>query len=251
MDLRPRLEGWGLEARHQGKRNTCSVFVVTEALEYALAAKEGRGRCLSVEYLNWAANQALHGAEDGGFFSDLWKGFEARRICLEEDMPYRQRFEPSNGPSENAQAGAKTLGPILKTLRFHWIKEWDPKKGLSKGQLAEVRRTLERGWPVCGGFLWPKQEAWDDGILRSVPREDVRDGHSVLLVGYRDDPGQPGGGVFMIRNTAGPGRDGFLTYEYLLTYMNDAAWIDSGADAPPKCPPAPEQPGASRALKTQ
>ncbi len=52
------------------------------------------------------------------------------------------------------------------------------------------------------------------------------DGHSVLLVGYRDDKTQPGGGVFLIRNSAGPSRDGMMTYEYVRAYLNDAAWID-------------------------
>ncbi len=40
------------------------------------------------------------------------------------------------------------------------------------------------------------------------PADSVYDGHSVLLVGYRNDPAQPWGGVFLFRNTAGDGRDG-------------------------------------------
>ncbi len=52
------------------------------------------------------------------------------------------------------------------------------------------------------------------------------DGHSVLLVGFRNDGTQPGGGVFLIRNSAGPSRDGMMTYDYVRAYLNDAAWID-------------------------
>ena len=48
----------------------------------------------------------------------------------------------------------------------------------------------------------------------------------MLLVGYRDDPSQPGGGVFLFRNTAGDFRDSLMTYQYAMTYMNDAVWID-------------------------
>ena len=58
------------------------------------------------------------------------------------------------------------------------------------------------------------------------PPEAVRDGHSVLLIGYRADPTQPGGGVFTFRNTANGGRDGAMPYAYARTYMNDAAWIE-------------------------
>ena len=48
----------------------------------------------------------------------------------------------------------------------------------------------------------------------------------MLLVGYRDDPAQPGGGVFLFRNSNNNGRDGWMTYEYARAYMNDAVWID-------------------------
>jgi len=61
------------------------------------------------------------------------------------------------------------------------------------------------------------------------PPEEVFDGHSVLLVGYRDDP--PGGGVFIFRNTNRGGRDGFMPYSYARAYMNDAVWIESKAQA--------------------
>ena len=71
------------------------------------------------------------------------------------------------------------------------------------------------------------------------PRNAVRDGHSVLLVGFRDDPAQPGGGVFLIRNTAGKSRDGLMTYEYVRTYMNDAVWVDSRRGAKGASPDGP------------
>ncbi len=223
-DLRPLFGGWGLGLRVQGKRNTCSVFVVTGAIEFALAHERGRGGRLSVEFLNWASNRVLKQDQDGGFFSDLWRGFEAHGICPEEDMPYLPAFRGGSEPSKEALEHARTAAD--RGLKLHWIKEWDPKRGLDEGQLAEVRRTIARGWPVCGGFLWPKRESWVKDVLQTCPRKDVRDGHSVLLVGYRDDPGEPGGGLFTVRNTANGGRDGFLTYQYLLTYMNDAAWVE-------------------------
>jgi hypothetical protein len=53
----------------------------------------------------------------------------------------------------------------------------------------------------------------------------VRDGHSVLLVGYRDETNQSGG-TFIFRNTSHEGRDGFMPYEYARLYMNDAVWVD-------------------------
>ena len=42
----------------------------------------------------------------------------------------------------------------------------------SEEQLAEVKRTIAKGWPVCGGFLWPKGgfERWNEGVLEMLPR---------------------------------------------------------------------------------
>lgn len=81
VDLRPFFEKYRLPSRLQGTRGTCSVFVVTQALEYALANSTGRSTQLSVEYLNWASNQATRQIRDGGFFSYLWRGFETWGIC--------------------------------------------------------------------------------------------------------------------------------------------------------------------------
>ena len=164
VDLAPVLQKWGLQTRRQGKRGTCSVFALTGAIEFAVASKEHRPICLSVEFLNWASNKATKTVEDGGFFSDLWKGYDAYGICPEEDMPYLDHFDPKLQPSTKALSGAKKIRAL--GLHLHWIKEWDPKKGLTSEQLTEVRRTLQKGWPVSGGFLWPKKEQWENGVLQ-------------------------------------------------------------------------------------
>jgi len=227
VDLRPIFKNWGLEPRAQGGRGTCSAFVVTGALEYALADLQRRGTRLSVEFLNWAANEATGRHEDGGYFSDLWKGFAAHGICPEQDLPYRAEFDPALRPSEEAlrhAAQARDCG-----LRLHWIKPWDVTTGLTDAQLEGIKRTLRRQWPVCGGLRWPKRERWTNDVLEMTPPQGVRDGHSVLLVGFRDDPGQGGGGVFIIRNSGTRTGDQFMTYEFARAYMNDAVWIDHGS----------------------
>ena len=63
IDLRPVFANWGLPVRLQGGRGTCSVFTVTSALEYALASQQRHGTPVSVEDLNWAANQATKTGE--------------------------------------------------------------------------------------------------------------------------------------------------------------------------------------------
>jgi hypothetical protein len=225
VDLRPAFEEWGIELRLQGKRRTCSVFTVAGALEYALACQCDQGTQLSVEFLNWASNQTLGEMEDGSFFSDLWQGFTTYGVCPEQDMPYQSEFDPNRTPNPAALDRAHLLQRT--NYRLHWIKPWDPNTGLSETQLADIKRTLHRQWPVCGGFRWPKKPVrWNHGILEMPPPEGVFDGHSVLLVGYQDDPKQAGGGVFVFRNSNHLGRERYMTYAYAIAYMNDALWIE-------------------------
>jgi len=224
VDLRPAFEKWGLGPRVQGKRNTCSVFTVTGALEYAMASKTGRATRFSVEYLNWASNQAAHDSDDGSFFSDAWTGFAVHGICPEEDVPYQEKFDAARTPSEAAREHASRL--CNAGLRLHWVKRWDPETGLSDAEFVAIKRVLNQQWPVCGGFRWPKKVEWKDDVLEMRPPEGVFDGHSVLIVGYRDDASQPGGGAFVFRNSNNNGREGWMTYEYARAYMNDAVWID-------------------------
>ena len=237
VDLRPAFEGWNLAPRLQGGRPTCSAFTVTVALEYAVAKRQGHGTRLSVEFLNWSANKVCGDSADGGFFSDLWKGFAAYGICAEEDMPYQPSFAPAEAPGAAALADAKTRLDL--GLRLHWIKEWNVNTGLTVEHLAAIRQTLANGWPVCAGLRWPKQARWEDGVLQMAPADGVYDGHSVLLIGYRNDAAQPGGGVFIFRNTAGDGRDGLMPYAYAQAYMNDAAWVDFAGRTHPAAVPAP------------
>jgi papain like protease len=226
IDLRPFFRRWGLETRRQGPRGTCSVFTVVGALEYAAARKQGRGTRLSVEFLNWAAHKAVNRTADGGFFSELWKGYADYGVCPEDGLPYRERYDAGLQPEPAVLARAREMRAL--GLRMNWIKEWDVKTGLMRPQFEAIQHTLARGWPICGGFRWPKREQWDGEVLRMCPPEEVFDGHSVLLIGYKEDPNQLGGGAFLIRNSGGDGRDGCLPYEYVRAYMNDALWISDG-----------------------
>lgn len=223
IDLRPAFQKWGLPLRLQGSRGTCSVFALTGAMEYALANRQQTGTVLSVEFLNWASNQATTNSADGGFFSDLWTGFEVYGICPETSLPYRPNYDPNLHPEENVLRRAKEVDQAH--LHLHWIKPWNVATGLAEAQFLEIKRTLSHGWPVCGGCRWPKHEHWQRNVLEMAPATEVFDGHSLLLVGFKDDPAKPGGGVFLIRNSGGGVHDGALPYEYVRAYLNDAVWV--------------------------
>jgi hypothetical protein len=224
VDLNPRFEQWGLPIRSQGGRGTCSVFAFVGLVEYAFAIRDGDGIILSVEFLNWAAHKVANRSVDGAFFSELWDGYLKYGICAETDMPYLPEFDPDLEPPAECLKIAERVRSVRLGLR--WIKEWDVSTGLTDDQFAEIKLMLFLQFPVCGGFRWPKEAKWENGLLQMCPPSDVFDGHSIILAGYRDDPAQPGGGVFMIRNSGGESRNGYMSYEYVRTYMNDGAWIE-------------------------
>lgn len=231
VDLRPVFQKWGLPLRSQGSRGTCSVFALTGALEYALASRQQTGTVMSVEFLNWASNQATTNSGDGGFFADLWAGYESYGICPEVSLPYSKNYDAKLQPDMVAMRQAKKVAEA--NLQLHWIKPWNVATGLTEAQFREIKETLACGWPVCGGFRWPKHEEWPEKILQMAPSSEVFDGHSVLLVGFKDDVTQPGGGVFLIRNSGGGPQDGAMPYEYARAYMNDGAWIQPASEKKP------------------
>lgn len=230
-DLRPAFKRWDLPIRSQGSRGTCSVFTMTGAIEYALASQRQTGSELSVEFLNWAANVVVTNVSDGGFFADLWTGFERHGICAETQWPYRPVFDARFCPDERVLELARET--VKARLRLEWIKPWNAANGLTEAQFQAIQRTLACGWPVCGGLRWPKQAVWKQAVLQMAPAAEVFDGHSVLLVGFKDDPAQPGGGAFLIRNSGAGPADGALSYEYVRVYLNDAAWIEPAAGKEP------------------
>lgn len=204
VDLRPEFKKLGLKPANQGQRPTCSVFATTGALEFALSRYVGKGLPLSVEYLNWASNEVLRDPTDGGFFHDLLKGFERHGICPEADLPYQKQFDSKLVPSQPALANAKDIREKAREgLRVHWINPWRPKPGLTDEHLNQIKHTLAKGWPVAAGA-----------------------NHSRLLVGYRDDPAKPGGGVFITKDSA-PGVYGEVTYEFVKANVGDVFWIEA------------------------
>ena len=78
--------------------------------------------------------------------------------------------------------------------------------GLTDQQLREIKETLASGWPVAAGSS-----------------------HSLLLVGYVNDLKQPGGGVFITKDSGKAAFDS-VTYEFAKTKIGDVFWVE----APPK-----------------
>lgn len=198
-DLRPQFAQWGLDQRGQGARGTCSVFATVEALEFATSRASGQGGRLSIEFANWAANAATGRNDDGDFFHNIIRGIQVHGICPEPSMPYVKEFSAANAPSPQAIEEAARFRSENSVV-FHWIRPWDRKPGLNDADLWHIKSVIASGSPVSAGSY-----------------------HSILFVGYEDDPALPGGGRFLVADSNRQEKD--MTYEAAKKRMCDLFWV--------------------------
>lgn len=209
-DLRPQLEALGFTPRPQGPRGTCSIFTTCSAIEFALAKRSGKAVRMSPEYLNWAGATATNRPSDGNFFHNALAGWEAHGLCSEEAMPYEAAYDAARKPSPRAAEEASKIKADSKgTIAVRWIVPWTPDHfGVNDAQFKEIKRVLASGYPVAAGS-----------------------GHSRLLVGFKDDPQQPGGGTFITLDS-GSNRFDSVTYEFVQKQVADVFWVEAMGQAP-------------------
>ena len=201
VDLRTQFRQWGLPIKPQGRRDTCAVFTLTGALEFALAQGTGeRGLRLSEEYLNWAADDITQIKFDGATYEDLISAFDKWGICAERFLPYDSRYNAELQPSQNSLSSAKEIWEL--GFKRHWIVQ-RTENGLSDPQILSMKRVLSSGWPLC-----------------AYGRD-----HSILLVGFQDDPRLNGGGQFITRNSATQ-RYETIFYAAAKAEFGSVLWID-------------------------
>jgi hypothetical protein len=224
-----KFQKFGLTPLQQGARDDCSLFAITALAEFELAKSEPKSvQRLSEEFLIWAAHAGSTTAGDQAMFYQAVHGLNAYGICTSTLMPYLGAGNRKHGPSDEAQADARSRSERWKV---HWIKRWDVETGINARELMEIKQTLALGHPVACGLRWPKKL---DGaeLLDVLPTQKVRDGHSIAFTGYQDDASKPGGGVLFFRNSFGPkwGNEGYgkMCYGYAAAYGNDAVWLNLG-----------------------
>ena len=223
IDLSPQFDHWQLSRRSQGERPTCSVCTIVGALEVTRAKHGKKTGHLSFEYANWAKNQVTSTSTDGGFFHHIWSGIRRHGICDENLYPYKEKFDVTAEPNESARKNASEFFDI--PIRVRWIKRWNIETGLDQAQFLQIKKALQEGYPVCVGLRWPHKAVHENGVLLSVPKEEVFDGHSILFVGYQDDDQVEGGGYFIFRNTNNPRENEKMSFRYAMNYANDAVFF--------------------------
>jgi len=236
LDLGPEFLKFGIQARAQGERNTCSLFAITAIadFEYSHSDLPIRKR-LSEEFLTWTANEATGLKGDQAMFYEAVHGLNRLGICTADLMRYERTSDSERTPSDKAIADAKARS---ERWRVVWIKRWDLSRPLSAEDVVAIKRALASGHPVACGLRWPKVLN-SASLLEVPPPGDVYDGHSIVFTGYEDDPKRNGSGVFYFRNSFGPqwGQNGYgtMSYAYAGAYANDVLWLqlgDPGSEVP-------------------
>lgn len=201
IDLRGEFTQWGLPIKPQGHRDTCAVFTFTGALEFALArGTNRRGIRLSEEYLNWAANVVANQNYDGASYEELIAAFDKWGICEFKYMPYDSNYR-SPSPSQDAVKSARQVWNLA--FQRHWIAR-RTENGLDDDHIEEMKEVLLDGWPLC-----------------AYGRD-----HSILLVGFTEDPKMQGGGQFITRNSATQ-RYETIFFDASKDEFGSVLWIDT------------------------
>jgi hypothetical protein len=189
---------------------------------------------LSEEYMNYASNLLLNDSVDGGYFSDLDAGYQAWGIVPESRVRY-QSTQVSTIPQTTLDEGKQWT-----RFKADFIKSWDNSNGATQAQIDEVISCLDQEIPVAIGMWWPdpaiRTYTTIDGVdVMDVPSASekwpantngrLKDGHSMVLVGYVPHSAAPGGGYFIFRNSWGKSwRDSgysYMPYDYVKKYAND------------------------------
>jgi hypothetical protein len=121
-------------------------------------------------------------------------------------MPYSRRFNSEKQPESAAVREADEFRQATR-LKFHWIRPLGKKPGLSDDDVREVKATLAKGFPVGAGSY-----------------------HSVLFVGYEDDPALDGGGKFLIADSNL--RETEISYQAAKERFSDMFWVSTVTDDP-------------------
>ncbi len=228
VDLVPEYQKHKLAPEAQGDRDVCSLFAITSLVDFETARGIGPAyRRRSVEFLIWAARKSTGHKGEQAMFYEAVHGLNALGVCTETLLPYGPKPALDFKPDKEQQANAHVLA---HRWHVHWIRRWDVKRPTTEAELLAIKKALAAGHPVACGLRWPKNQ--HGSAILAVPRADeVFDGHSIALVGYEDGPARKGG-VFLFRNSNGPGwgKEGYgrLSYAYIRAYANDALWLELG-----------------------
>jgi hypothetical protein len=229
--------------RDQKDRGTCVAFSCAAVRELLLGPDASTASDLSEQYLYWACKEKDNWPGEGTWIKVGMEVLQAQGVCPEPVWPYNPNKLADNegqgpAPDGTQEAAADYRITQGELLQARWVDS--------------MKQTLAAGKPVA--FAVPVYRYWLTEPVRStgdlrmpLSNEQSIGGHAMAMVGYQDDPGVPGGGYFMIRNSWGEtwARDcelgaGYarLPYEFISKLGRSA--YTATAPAPPQPEPQPQ-----------
>jgi hypothetical protein len=194
------LHGRFSPVRDQGQRGTCVAHACTAVREF-LTDQQSPQSDFSEQFLYWDCKKHDLVPGVGTFIGVGMDRLEFDGIPGENDWPYN----PNPIPGNEGQ-GPEPAGILVKASP----NRIGSSSGLPATNVDGLRQALASGSPVA--FSVPVYTHWfteptnSSGDIRMpLPGEKVEGGHAMCMVGYETDPGVPGGGYFLVRNSWGTG----------------------------------------------
>jgi len=223
--------------RDQGNRGTCVAFATVAVLEYVTGCAHGTLADLSEQCLYWNIKRTDNYSRDGTWLQFAFPLAQRDGVCLETSWPYEGDVRPNDlthgGPPDPQACSAEAVGyRFSRSIRLNQYQQPDVIKAeLRQGRPVAVAIPVFKTW-----YDSPTVREFGNIVLPLKSDRFAVGGHAIVLVGFEDDPGSPGGGYFIVRNSWGdrwgtespytPGY-GTLPYGYIAKYNADA-WTGEG-----------------------
>ncbi|MBN2890382.1 MAG: C1 family peptidase [Bacteroidales bacterium] len=234
------LRNDSLTVKHQGHRNTCSVFAATALIEYLIWDKFNKSVDLSESYNYWAAktyaltNEYLKDAytsvdglagylaveaykygsmteKNWPYENTNWYDDEDERCLIINETPSKECF--TGIPPENSKTAKYLAQPVF----------------IDRENIGQF--ILQEKKPVAMNIFW-YFDAIDEAGNFTIPSEKDTDkgGHVILLVGYDSETR-----IFIFQNSWGTnwGTEGYGTIpeDYIINYYELFEVFPYGIDA--------------------
>ncbi|MCP4145639.1 MAG: C1 family peptidase [bacterium] len=228
-----------LTVKHQGKRNTCSVFAATALIEYLIWDKYGKVVDMSESYNYWAAKKyALTNTylKEGYLSIDGLAGYLAVEAYKYGSMDESNwAYENENWLTSNDERCKSSNGKYSMEC-FTGVPPENAKKTEYLAQPVYIDREdigqyiLKEKKPVAMNIFWHFDAVDEKGQFRLPTSEEVKKGgHVILLIGYNSETK-----TFIFKNSWGTdwGQDGYGTIpeEYIINYYELSETFPYGID---------------------
>lgn len=229
VDLSPYMT----PVKHQGNRNTCSVFAATASVEYLIIKETGEEHDLSEQYNYWAGkeytltNDVLLAYEnlDGlaGYLALMAYEYGS---MLESEWPYESQSWYQTGDPGCYEVEGQPISECFTGIppENAELAEWTTETHfVDREEMGAF--IMDNEIPLVFNVMWYPEAVNSAGDFH-MPSEDEMNGgggHVILLVGY-----DPSTQLFKFRNSWGAnwGDNGYGTMpkEYIETHYEAAQW---------------------------